>query len=157
MFRVLLPQSLRLCFRQSSYVVRISVKLSHGYTLRMLGTYVSLKQEQCSSIKTIHDENDVFVCLPNSPGIWPTRPSLSLVNQTVFFLIMHAWIIHNMENAVWFTRLALPFFMEHKMGLKMGTQKSSPLLALVYSFSLAVAQPQSHTHTSPQNLTCSSQ
>ena len=35
------------------------------------------------------------------------------------------------------------------MGLKMGlseTQKSSPLLALVYSFSLAVAQPQSHIH-----------
>jgi hypothetical protein len=55
---------------------------------------------------------------------------------------------------------SLPFFMEHKMGLKMGlseTQKSSPLLALVYSFSLAVAQPQSHTHTSPQNLTRSSQ
>ena len=35
------------------------------------------------------------------------------------------------------------------MGLKMGlseTHKSNPLLALVYSFSLAVAQPQSHTH-----------
>ena len=64
MFRVIIPQSVRPCFRQSSYVVRISPKLSHSL---LSHTHVSLKQEQCSSIKTIHDGNDVFVWLLHSP------------------------------------------------------------------------------------------